>query len=112
MILNDPSLKDWTWLDLRLIKAYELRLTYGDTPPWIDRSDRVSFDVKTFVSKSAAAVERKQGQDEKAAGKTPQYGKRYYAVPRVNDGGPMPTMEEYFEDQKRKQGNGDGKRRR
>lgn len=80
-------------------------------PPWIDRSDRVSFDVKTFVSKSAAAVERKQAADEKAQGKAPAYGKRYYPEARVIDGGKMPTMKEFYEDLQRKQGDSNKRRR-
>ena len=101
VILNDPSITEWTALDYRLAKAYELRQTYGVYPPWIDRSERVAFDVKTFIYKSAAAVERKQQTEQNRKGYKPVPGKRYYAVPRTIDDGPMPTMEEYYEERKR-----------
>lgn len=107
MILEDPSHKEWTAMDYRLAKAYELRLTYGDIPPWIDRSDRVSFEARSFISRSAAAVERKQHADEEKTQKRnakPVFGKRYYAVPVIPDGGPMPTMQEWVEETRRKEG--------
>lgn len=105
MILGDPSKVKWTSLDYKLAKAYELRQTYGQYPPWIDRSDRVAFDVKTFTSKSSAAVERKQHSDDNRKGNSkPQFGRRYYAVPRTTDGGPMPTMLEFYEEQRRLSG--------
>lgn len=101
ILLNDPTIKEWAPIDIKLAKAYELRQTYGDIPPWIDRSDRVQFEARTFVSKSAAAIERKQDQDSK---KKSRPGVRYYAVPKVVDGGPMPTMAEYYEELARKEG--------
>ena len=107
VLLNDPDHKEWTELDFKLAKAYELRKTYGDIPPWIDRSERVSFDAKSFISKSAAAVERAQHRDQvnsSKQGNSPKFGKRYYAVPRTVDEGPMPTMQEWLEDQRRLNG--------
>jgi hypothetical protein len=89
-------------MDLRLAKAYELRQTYGEIPPWIDRSDRVAFDVSVFTSNSAAALERRQERDSK--GNSKNFGRRYSLVPRTKDGGPMPTMQEWLEEQQRKQG--------
>ncbi len=103
VILNDPSRTEWTSLDYKLAKAYELRQSFGDIPPWIDQSDRVSFDVKTFTSKSAAAIERKQELDGNKKG-SKFFGRRYYAVPRVIDDGQMPTMLEYLEERKRLNG--------
>ena len=100
VLLNDPSRKEWTAFDYKLIKAYHLRQTYGDVPPWIDRSERVSWNVKTFTSRSGAAIEKKQEADGNKKN-TKFYGRRYYAVPEVVDGGPMPTMAEYYEEQKR-----------
>ena len=105
MILGDSSIKEWTSLDYRLVKAYELRQTYGTFPPWIDRSERVAFDAKTFVSKSAAAIERKQDSDSNRKGNAKSmFGKRYYAIPRTTDDGPMPTMAEFYEEQRRLNG--------
>lgn len=96
VILNDPSHTEWTPIDYKLAKAHTLRKTYGDVPPWIDRSDRVSWDVKTFTSRSAAAIEKKQASEKKQVP-----GRRYYAVPRTVDGGPLPTMQEFLEEQQR-----------
>jgi len=107
VIMNDPTHKEWTVLDLKLAKAYELRQSYGDIPPWIDRSDRVHFDTKSFISGSGAAIERAQAAEQKKAqtGRgNPTFGKRWYAVPVTKDGGPMPTMREWLEDQRRLNG--------
>lgn len=91
-------------MDLKLIKAYYLKQQFAQDgyPVWIDRSDRVTFEVKSFVSKSAAAIERRQARDAESEQKN--YGKRYYAVPVVIDGGEMPTMREYMDEQARLRG--------
>lgn len=102
MILNDPTHKEWTALDLKLAKAHQLRKDFGDIPPWIDRSDRVTFDVEVFTSNSGAALERRQEKDSNSKKKT--HGRRYALIPRSKDGGPLPTMQEYFEEQARKKG--------
>jgi hypothetical protein len=107
VILNDPAHKEYTPLDFKLLKALKLKEQYmsGDFPVWIDRSDRVTFETKYFVSGSRAALERQQYQADKAAqnGKsTPSFGRMYYAVPRTKDGGDMPTMREWLEEQAEK----------
>ncbi|AGY47151.1 hypothetical protein CN1A_42 [Clavibacter phage CN1A] len=69
--------------------------TDGAYPIWIDRSERVAWDVKSVRSGSRAAVERKtSGKNFKAAP-----GVSFYAVPRSIDGGPLPTKRDYLEAQ-------------
>lgn len=96
-------------MDLKLIKAYHIRedMMIGNVPIYWDQSDRVSFDVKTGISKSKAATERWERQQEKKnannkAGTTP--GLFAYAVPRTIDGGPLPTLEEWAAEKAAKQG--------
>lgn len=105
VILSDPERTQWTETDYRLVKAYYLKqnMMSGSFPVWIDRSDRISFEVKSFISKSEAALERRQEQDNKNNAVS-SHGKRYYAVPQTMDGGPMPTMQEYLEAEAEKKG--------
>lgn len=106
MILSDPTHAEYDEFDYKLVKAHFLKKNFmaGDYPVWIDRSDRVSFEVKSFISNSGAAVERKMEQDEKANGNKNKYGKRYYAVPVLKYGEDMPTMREYLEQEAAKRG--------
>jgi hypothetical protein len=92
-------------MDYHLIKAYHLKQGFmqGAYPVWIDRSERVTFEVKSYVSKSAAAMERKE--EQQANSKNKDYGKRFYAVPVTKDGGPMPTYREWMEEEAAKKGN-------
>lgn len=103
MIFNDPTHTEYDRWDYKLVKAYHFLQDYtnGSFPIWWDESDRVTFDVKTKISKSKAALTRaeenaakRQGSNGKA---TP--GKYFYAVPRTMDGGPMPTFHEWQEEQ-------------
>lgn len=100
VILDEPG-REWTWMDTRLIKAYWIKQEYGAFPPWIDQNDRISFEVKSFVSKSAAAMERKEEQEAKSKNRK-VYGKKFYTVPKTIDDGPMPTIEEWLADRERK----------
>jgi hypothetical protein len=104
VIFSDPSHKEWTVWDYRLIKAhYLLEDWYRDgIPIWWDESDRVTFDAKARFSKSRASIERAQESDSKKKSKS--YGKYYTAEPRVMDGGDMPTRDEWIEEQQRKRG--------
>lgn len=106
VILNDPTHKEWTSLDLRLAKAYHIREDFlvGNIPVYLDQSDRVVFDVKTVVSKSRAAMSRWEERQSKSKNKNP--GLMGYPVPRTTDGGPMPTLEEWLEEQAKKKGEG------
>lgn len=104
MILSDPSHKEWSELDYHMIKAYHLKQGFmdGNYPVWVDRSDRVVFEMESYISKSAAASERKEEQEAKKNNK--QFGKRWYPVPRTIDGGPLPTYREWVEEQDAKRG--------
>lgn len=101
VIFHDPSHTEWTAWDYKLIKAYHLHEQYmdGNFPIWIDRSDRVAFDVKRGISRSKAALDRAEERDAK---KKAVPGAFLYAVPRTIDGGPLPTMEEWVAQEKAK----------
>lgn len=92
-------------MDYKLVKAYYLKQSYmsGNFPVWIDRHPRVKFEVKSFVSNSARALEAKQAQEANKTG-TPSYGKQFYAIPKTLDGGPLPTMRDYLEEEAKKRG--------
>lgn len=100
MILSEPSATTWTRMDYSLIKAHYLKAGFmtGAYPVWIDQSPRVMFNAKSFISKSEAAI----AQAEKRNAEHPIPGMRWYAVPEVADGGKMPTMREYLEEEARK----------
>jgi hypothetical protein len=102
MILNDVTHTEYDEWDFKLVKAHYLKASMmsGNFPVWIDQSDRVEFDVKEYTSKSEAALDKKK--ELATQGGNPNYGVAYYAVPRVIDGGPMPTMKDYIEEQKNK----------
>jgi hypothetical protein len=99
VILNDPTHKDWDEWDYKLFKAhYILQDWYRDgIPVWWDESERVIFEAKARTSKSRAAIER--AQEAASKNKTPSPGRYYVAEPRTIDGGPMPTREEWGEEQ-------------
>jgi hypothetical protein len=106
VILDQPE-RGWTVMDTRLIKAYHIKEQYGQFPPWIDQSDRVSFEVRSFTSRSAAAMERMQAKVDKSKARSKAYGKKYYIVAEVNDGGQMPTPAEFYEEKRRLANDGD-----
>lgn len=105
MIFNDPDHKEWTRWDYKIANAHHLLEHYEveGWPVWLDTSPRVSFKVKERVSRSAAALEKKQYEDQKKQEKqknpVPKFGRRYYTVPETVDGGPMPTKREWLESQ-------------
>lgn len=99
-ILEDPQHVDWTMWDFRLAKAIEIHadMTQGGVPIYWDRSDRVVFTAESYVSKSKAALDRAEEKAQK--GKSKNYGKVFYPLPRTVDDGPLPTLEEYLEEQR------------
>lgn len=103
IILRDPGRKEYGVWDLKLVAALRLYddMMRGSVPIYWDESDRVAFDVHTGISKSKAAIERRQDQDEKK-NKVP--GRYYYVKPRVIDGGLLPTRDEWIEEKVRKMG--------
>ena len=102
-IMDDPEHREYTRWDIVLATGYEIHksMMNGDGMPlhW-DRSDRVVFDVKSYVSKSRAAIER--AEEKAMESKTKNYGKVFYAVPRTRDGGPLPTLDEFNEEQRQR----------
>lgn len=66
-------------------------------PLYIDRSDRVRFETGSFVSRSKAALDR--AEEKAREGKSKNYGKIFYPIPVTVDGGPLPTLEEFLEEQ-------------
>lgn len=105
VIFSDPTHKEWTVWDYRLLKAhYILDDWYRDgIPVWWDESERVTFDAKARVSKSRAAIERAQDASNKN-NKKPVPGRYFVAEPRVMDGGEMPTRDEWLREQEAKKG--------
>lgn len=116
MIFNDPS-AEWTDWDYKLVKAlviYEDYKSGTGVPMYWDRSDRVRFEVGSYVSRSKASLDRAEEKASKQ--KTTSYGKIFYPIPVTMDGGPLPTLQEFLEEQELKRqmtaGNirvGDGK---
>lgn len=100
VILDEPD-RGWTFMDTRLIKAYHIKQNYGQFPPWVDQSDRMSFEVRSYVSRSAAAMERLEEKINKKGNKSKTLGKKYYVVAQVNDGGLPPTPAEFYEEKQR-----------
>ncbi len=90
--------------DYRLIKAYHLvQDWYRDgIPLWWDESDRVTFNARARVSKSRAAIER--AQDSAGKKKSTVHGRYFIAEPKVMDGGPFPTRDEWLKEQALKNG--------
>lgn len=101
VIFEDTSHNDWTVWDTRLVTAYEIHrsMVNGEGVPYHwDRSDKVAFDVKSYVSRSRAAVER--AEEKAREGKSKNYGKTFYAVPVALDGGMLPTLAEFQEEER------------
>lgn len=66
-------------------------------PIYWDRSERVDFEVGIAYSKSRAVLDR--AEEREMNSKTKSYGKSFYPIPRSKDGGPLPTLEEWMEEQ-------------
>lgn len=104
LILEEPG-RDWTRWDYRLVKGftiYEDMTNNSGVPIYWDRSERVDFEVGVAYSKSRAVLDR--AEEKESQSKTKSYGKSFYPIPRTKDGGPLPTLEEWLEEQaKRKE---------
>lgn len=105
VIFNNPKHVEYDFWDLRLLKAYHFAEDFSrnGVPVWWDESDRVSFEVKRKTSRSKAALDRAEQQDSKGD-KKPVPGRYYVPVPKSNDGGPLPTFEEWAKAQARLEG--------
>lgn len=101
MIFSDPAHTAYDFWDLRLLQAYYFAqdFTRDGMPVWWDESVDVNFEVKRKVSRSRAAVERAQAADSKRKAKGE--GVYYVPVPKGLGGKPMPTFEEWAEEQSR-----------
>lgn len=107
-ILEDPGWKKWTKWDLRIANAFQVAKD-AETNGWpahIDQSPRVKFEVKERKSKSQEALDRYQHAERKRMeGKknaTPKFGVIPVVLPVTIDGGPMPTRQEWIEEQREK----------
>jgi len=107
VILRDPGRKEYSKWDLKIVAGLRIYedMMRGSVPVYWDESDRVAFDVKVGTSKSRAAIDRREEQDKK---KGTVHGRYYYAVPRVTDGGNLPTLEEWILEKKAKTGQDQG----
>jgi len=105
IILRDPERKEYGVWDLKLVAALHLydELMRGNVPVYWDESDRVRFEVRTGLSKSARVIAAAQERDEKNKSKDTK-GLYYYAVPMTIDGGPLPTVGEWVKERQAKQG--------
>jgi hypothetical protein len=102
VIFSDPSHKEWTVWDYRLLKAYQICLDwYRDgIPVWWDESERVDFEAKPRISKSRAAIEQAQ-EDARSNNNKGIPGRYYVAEPVLVEGDEMPTRAEWLEEQER-----------
>ena len=95
----------WLPWDYALANALQIIEDHTDSETghliWVEQSERVTFDASKFTKKSVAAVERKtKSSKSKAYEAAP--GERWRTVPRTTDGGPLPTMLEWRDEQARK----------
>lgn len=106
-IFEDPRHVEYNVWDVRLSVALGVYddMMRGSIPVYWDESDRIRFEVEKGVSKSRAALDRREAQEAKS--KDPNYGVYYYAVPKVIDGGPLPTLQEWLDEKAAKRGRGD-----
>ena len=93
---REPFWLDW---DYALATALQTVEDYTDAETgqlvWVEQSSRVTFDAQRYTKKSIAAIDRKtSGKNYKA-----QPGERWRAKPVVMDGGDLPTMREWIEEQ-------------
>lgn len=104
VMFDDPA-HEWNVWDYRLVKALQIydSMMQGNIPIYWDRSDRVRFEVGSYVSKSRAVLDR--AEERAREGKNKNYGKVLYAIPHTIDDGPLPTLEEWLREQEEKRAN-------
>lgn len=95
----------WLDIDYALATARQIIEDYTDNETghlvFVEQSDRVTFDAQRYTKKSVAAVERRtKGSKNKPYEAQP--GERWRTIPRVMDGGEMPTLAEWLAEQERK----------
>jgi hypothetical protein len=97
----------WLDVDYALATAMQVVEDYTDNETghlvFVEQSDRVTFDASKYTKKSIAAVERRtKGSAKKPYEASP--GERWRTIPRVMDGGVLPTLFEWLAEQDRKKG--------
>lgn len=108
-ILGDPT-REWTKVDFDLVTGLRLleeMQTGTGVPIYWDRSDRVRFEVGTFISRSKQALDQREEADAKSKNKN--HGRVHYPIPVAVDGGPLPTLEEWLDEQAEKRAMSSGK---
>lgn len=106
VIFNDPSHKEYDFWDLRLLKAYFFTQDFfrEGVPIWWDESDEVMFDAVPRISRSRAAVQRAE-QNENAGDKSSPPGRYFVPEPKPRMGGqPLPTFADWLKERERKSG--------
>lgn len=83
---------------MKALVLYEDLKGSSGVPLYIDRSDRVRFEVGSYTSRSKAALDREE--ERQAASKSKNYGKVLYPIPVTLDGGPLPTLDDFLEEQR------------
>ena len=103
VIFNDPTHTTYDYWDLRLLKAYYFAQDFirDGVPVWWDESDDVAFEVEKRISRSRAAIQRSE-KSESGKDKTPPEGRYYVPIPKGKSGKPLPTFEQWNEEQARK----------
>lgn len=106
LLLHEPNRARTKWDDLIITASHLLEQYEVDGwPVWIEESPRVVFEGKFRVSKSIAAIEKKQWEMRENKGKNdkrPKFGRQFYSVPKTLDGGPLPTRAEWLEMREKK----------
>lgn len=84
----------WGMWDIRMLKAYHMLqdMMQGDWPVWIAQSDRISWETQKKVDRPKASLDKAMEE------KNPPKGRVYHVIPKVNDGGEWPTLEEWIAD--------------
>jgi hypothetical protein len=105
VIFNDPKHTEYDYWDLRLLKAFHFAEDFirDGVPLWWDESDSVFFEVERRISKSKAALQRAEEQENGKDKKSPP-GRYYIPVPKTRDGSEMPSFQDWAEEQERKKG--------
>jgi len=105
VIFNDPSHTSYDFWDLRLLKAYHFAQDFirDGIPVWWDESDDVFFEAEGRISRSKAAIQKKE-KSESGKDKTPPDGRYYQAIPKTRNGKPLPTFADWLDQVARKKG--------
>jgi len=100
LLMDEPN-RERTRLDGILIKAYYLQQAYevDGYPIWVEDSPSVTFEAKSRVIRSLAAVETAQAAESKK--KNPRPGRRFHAEAKLVPGASWPTRAEWLNNRQR-----------